>query len=70
MKAIDQATGLIIDDYSENTEYTPTHWTQLCENHAVHDSVHLHEIPTEGLACGVKGCNKEAVYYYDFNPKQ
>ncbi len=70
MKAVDILTGLVIDDYSDNIDHTPTLWTQLCENHAVHDSIHLHEIPTEGLICGVKGCNEEAHYYYDFNAKQ
>jgi len=66
----DTFSGLTFDDYTENTECEYSHWTQLCENHAVHSSPTLQEMPNDGPLCGVKGCNKEAVYYYDFNPKQ
>jgi len=69
MSAIDPLTGLIFDDYTEN-EVEYSHWTQLCEKHAVHSSPTLQEMATEGSICGVKGCTEKALYYYDFNLKQ
>jgi len=65
---IDKLSGQTFDDYTENFEGTHSHWTQLCENHAVHYSPTLQEMPNDGMICGVKGCKKEALYYYDFNP--
>lgn len=64
----DPETNLIFDDYCENTDPdTKKHWTQLCEEHAVHSSPTLQEIPGEGYICGVEGCSDVAVYYYDFD---
>jgi len=74
----DTKTNMVFDDYTENepeNEYSCTHWTQLCESHAVHSDPSLQEMPNEGpfkyygSICGVKGCANEAIYYYDFNGK-
>lgn len=69
----DPKTGLIFDDQTENDpkcECDCTHWTQLCEDHAVHSDPSLQEMPNEGPLCGVKGCKNEALYYYDFDGEE
>ena len=68
----DPKTNLVFDDYTENDKNFEgaTHWTQLCEEHAVHGDLTLEEMPNEGPLCGVKNCKNEALYYYDFNGKE
>lgn len=70
---IDKDTGLIFDDYTENEEEYKNefkYWTQLCEKHAVHGSPQCNDAGGTGFICGVKGCDEEADYNYDFNPKE
>ena len=46
-------------------------WTQVCEEHSRTLPKHrLDEVPIEGLICGVKGCQKEAIYYYTIREKE
>jgi len=40
-------------------------WTQTCEQHSkMLEPKKLEEVPIEGLICGVKNCDKKALYYY------
>ena len=69
----DKDTGLIFDDYAENESKDQCKhpcWTYLCEDHAVHSSPTLQETAIDGCVCGVEGCEHEAIYYYDFTPKE
>ena len=63
----DSNSKLTFDDFTENEpSCEKSHWSQLCEDHAVHSDQTLQEMPNEGPLCGVEGCSKEALYYYDF----
>lgn len=66
----DSKSSLKFDDYTENDEgfKGESPWTQLCEEHAIHSNPSLQEMPAEGFICGVEECDKEAKYYYDFQP--
>lgn len=68
----DSKSKLVFDDYTKNDEgfEGESHWTQLCEEHAIHSDPSLQEMPNEGPICGVEGCQNEAKYYYDFNPEE
>ena len=69
----DIETGCIFDDWVEqsNEEYDTNTWSQVCDEcakkHNLLDS--YLDIDSGHAICGVKGCNKEADHYYDFNRK-
>jgi hypothetical protein len=63
-KMRDPKTGMEFDDQTKNDpECSHTHWTQLCENHAVDNN----DMCGDGCLCGIKGCNNKATHYYDFD---
>ncbi len=57
--------GIIFDDVvvEENNNWTQT--CKSCTEKSFSNEV-LDEIPTEGIICGVKNCNNEALFYLDF----
>lgn len=43
-------------------------WSQLCSECSKHfiENHFVEEVSINGLICGVKNCNNEALYYIDF----
>jgi len=76
--AVDVISGATFDDFvtkgKEDLEEGCTpFWTQICPKHAWHykmnDMNGLDRDIGSGI-CGVQGCNREAVHYYDFNTRE
>lgn len=69
-KEIDLILDDWVDDKKANGEEGGGYWTQLCVEHAhlVKDFGLSDKYEGHGI-CGVKGCQKEADYYYDFTEK-
>jgi len=59
--------GVEIDDYVEEDGGI---WSQLCDKHYLDMMLSgvnsMTEYPSGAATCGVKGCDKTAVYYIDF----
>lgn len=57
------------DRFDDITEDNDGAWSQIC-SHCVNEMIIppdlLHDIPLDGLICGVKDCENEAEYYIDF----
>ena len=79
----DGASTLEFDEYHEYEEpiekeggqIIHTHYAYLCEEHAVHGSDTCLPDASLGqgdapICCGALGCPEEAVYSYDFLPKE
>jgi hypothetical protein len=47
-------------------------WSQVCKEHAhmLKGKKPLMDAPTDGLTCGVNGCDKEAIFYVDSIQKE
>jgi len=70
-ETIDKETNTIFDDFvpQDTNEFDTDTWTQVCDKcakeHHLLDS--FLDINSGHGICGVKGCDKEADHYYDFN---
>jgi hypothetical protein len=79
----DNATGVVFDDFVTHTdnfmdEYFSDgcnnvcrNWSSVCDDcsksYEFDESYLSLGDACQGSICGVKGCNKEADHYYDFN---
>lgn len=60
--------GTVLDDYIVNNEEGLRYaWSQVCDEHVVNFPESMVDYNSGHGICGVKGCNKEADHYIDFN---
>ena len=65
---------IVFDDYVDETEEYGTYWAEMCPHcHNKYRGIlgnRADDGGTAGGTCSVKGCEKEANYYVDFNKSE
>jgi len=60
--------GTVIDDWVENSDPELSYgWSQICDKHVKEFPECMIDFGSGSGICGVKGCNREAVHYMDFD---
>lgn len=63
---------IVFDDFQDNTKEYNSYWAEMCPHcHNKYKGILGKRIDVGAMGtCSVKGCQNEANYYVDFDPKE